>query len=167
MSKKPLAKKPLACVVLAAGKGTRMKSDRNKVLHDLAGLSMVAWLLKTLEAMEPEKIIIVCSPDAKDLQAAVKHHTIAIQDEANGTGGALKAALPALKGFDGDVLVTMGDCPLVKRQTLQELVSSRAGAALTVLGAVMQNPTGYGRLVTDGNSIVQKIVEEKLSLIHI
>ena len=138
-----------------------MKSDKNKVLHELAGLPMISWLLLVLEALEPEKIIVVCAPDAKDVQAVVKDHTIAIQEVVNGTGGALKAALPALEGFEGDVLVTLGDAPLVSAQTLSELARGRAGAGLTILGMQMNDPAGYGRLCTDESGIVHKIVEEK------
>ena len=156
-----MSSKPLACVVLAAGQGTRMKSPTAKVLHELAGRPMINWLLQTLEQLSPEKIIVVTAPDADTVREAVKPHETAIQTEVNGTGGALKAALPALDGFEGDVVVVMGDAPLIKLQTLKDLIKTRAGAAMTVLGAIMQDPTGYGRLVIDENGIVHKIVEEK------
>ncbi len=156
-----MSKKPLACVVLAAGKGSRMKSDTDKVLHMLAGKPMIKWLLGTLAQLSPEKIIVVTAPDMEEVQAACAPHTIAIQQEANGTGGAVKAALSVLDGFDGDVLIALGDCPLVSLQTFSDLIDSRGDAGFSVLGTVMNDPTGYGRLVLDEQGIVQKIVEEK------
>ncbi|MCK5284993.1 MAG: bifunctional UDP-N-acetylglucosamine diphosphorylase/glucosamine-1-phosphate N-acetyltransferase GlmU [Alphaproteobacteria bacterium] len=156
-----MSNKPLACVVLAAGQGSRMKSEKPKALHELAGLPMINWLLQTLEQLLPERIIVVTAPNAKDIHKAIKPHEAIIQKEPNGTADALKAALPALKEFEGNVLVVMGDAPLIKLQTLKDLIKTRAGAGMTVLGAIMQNPTGYGRIIIDENGIVHKIVEEK------
>ncbi len=155
-----MSQKPLNIVILAAGKGTRMKSESPKVMHALAGLPMINWLLKTAEQLSPEKIIVVTGPDMPDLEAAVKPHATVIQPERNGTGGAVKAALSELQGFDGDVLILLGDTPLVKLETLVSLIQAKGNGGLSVLGCVMDNPHGYGRLIAEKN-VLQKIVEDK------
>ncbi len=157
-------KKPLAIVILAAGKGTRMKSDTPKVMQNLAGLPMINWLIATAEKLEPEKIIVVVGPGMKDLEAAVKPHQTMLQDTRNGTGGAVRTALPALEGFDGDVLILLGDAPLIRLETLQNLIEARGHDLLTglaVLGMELDDPFGYGRLVCDKQGFVQKIIEER------
>ncbi len=159
-----MAKNPLAVVILAAGKGTRMKSDQPKVLHELAGLPMISWLLKTVESLNPEKIIVVVGPGMPELLQAVKPHQAVIQEVRNGTAGAVKAALPALKNFKGNVLVLAGDVPLVTKETLQNLVDARGDDlrnGITVLGVTMNDPTGYGRLVTGEDGALVKIAEQK------
>lgn len=162
-------KKPLAVIILAAGKGTRMKSDQPKVMHGLAGLPMINWLLRTVEGVSAQKIMVVCGPDMPDLEAAVSAHKnaeIVIQKERNGTGGAARIAMDALEKshggtFDGDILILLGDTPLIKAQTIQHLIDSKAEAGLSVLGMHCNNPTGYGRLITSKDQNLLKIVEEK------
>lgn len=158
------SKKPLAIIILAAGRGTRMKSDAPKVMHALAGRPMISWLIETAEKLAPEKIIVVIGPDMDDLREAVAPHGVAIQRERNGTGGAVRAALPALKNFDGDVLVLLGDSPLISVKTLKNLIAVRTRDLLTgisVLGVEMPDPAGYGRLVTGKDGTLEKIIEEK------
>jgi len=148
---------PLAIVILAAGKGTRMKSGSPKVMHTLAGKPMINWLIDTCEKLTPEKIITVIGPDMPELSTAVAPHETAIQKNRNGTGGALKSALPALQGFDGNVLVLMGDEPLVSLETLQELISANT---LTVQGFNTSNPQGLGRMVLNDNGTLKEIIED-------
>lgn len=153
--------KSLAIVILAAGKGTRMKSPLPKVLHPLAGRPMIGWLLDTAASLSPEKIVVVVGPNMPELEAAVAPHQTVVQEERNGTGGALRCALPALKGFTGDVLVLLGDTPLLSARTLEGLLATREGAGISVLGVRLDDPFGYGRLVMDADQSVREIVEEK------
>ena len=156
-------KTPLAVIILAAGKGTRMKSDQPKVMHTLCGLPMINWLLKTVEKLTPQKVIIVTGPDMHDLEAAVVPHDTVVQHTRNGTGGAAKIAADALGDFDGDVLILLGDAPLLKHSTLEKLITTRHGndIGLSMLACDVSDPTGYGRVILDANNIVQKIIEHK------
>lgn len=155
-----MAKHDLAVIILAAGQGKRMKSPLPKVLHALAGKPMINWLIDSAAALKPSKIVVVTSPDAKALQVAVKPHVTAVQPKANGTAGAVMAGLSALKGFKGDILVLVGDAPLISTQTMKDLIAAKKNAGLSVLAADVEDPFGYGRLITK-NGILQKIVEEK------
>ena len=155
---------PLAIVILAAGKGTRMKSDQPKVMHALAGKPMINWLLDTVEGLKPTKIITVIGPDMPDLADAAGAHETIIQQERNGTGGAIAAAMPALEGFAGDILVLLGDTPLIEPDSLHALIAARHASEHTkiaVLGTYLDNPTGYGRLITQADNSLLAIVEEK------
>lgn len=156
-----MSKNQLAIVILAAGQGTRMKSSKPKVMHELAGLPMVKWLIKTAESLKAEKIIVVAGPDMPELVAAAKPHASVIQQVRDGTAGALRVAMPALKNFKGDVLVVLGDAPLVKKETLEKLVELRRGAGISVLGAEVCCADGLGRLIIDGSNTLKKIVEHK------
>jgi bifunctional UDP-N-acetylglucosamine pyrophosphorylase/glucosamine-1-phosphate N-acetyltransferase len=159
-----MSKKSLAVVILAAGEGKRMKSDKPKVMHGLAGLPMISWLLKSVESLKPQKIIVVVGPDMDDLAAAVKPHKTVIQETRNGTAGALMTALPLLQGFTGDVMVLLGDAPLIRPETLKYLLATRnqePRTGMAVLGIELPDPTGYGRMIMSQDGILQKIVEEK------
>ncbi len=159
-----MSKTHLAIVILAAGQGTRMRSSLPKVMHELAGLPMIGWLLKTAEALNPEKIIVVRGPDMQNLEKAVQPHTTVLQKHRNGTAGALKCAMPELKSFEGNVLVLLGDTPLVKKETLKRLIAAKTDdllSGLSVLGVKLSDPKGYGRLVTNKDGSLKKIVEEK------
>lgn len=149
--------KPLAVVILAAGKGTRMKSPLPKVMHPLAGRPMIGWLLDTVQSLSPEKVIVVVGPDMPELEAACAPHACVVQQERNGTAGAVKCALPELEGFEGNVLVLLGDTPLVTQKTLTGFIAQHAG--LSVLGMNLEDPHGYGRIVRDHHGV--HIVEEK------
>jgi len=154
--------KDLAVIILAAGRGTRMRSDKPKVMHELAGLPMVNWLLKTVEGLDPARAVVVVGPDMSELEAAVTPHEVVVQEVRDGTGGAARIAAEALGDFDGDVLILLGDAPLVRAETLRELVAARQGdgVGLSILGCRVDNPFGYGRVVSrDG--LVERIVEEK------
>lgn len=159
-----MSNQELAVVILAAGMGTRMKSTRPKVMHEVAHLPMINWVIKAAESLKPQKIIVVAGPDMPELVAASAPHEAVIQKDRNGTGGAVKTALPKLKGFKGDVLILLGDAPLVTTKTLKALVKAKAGDLLTgisVLGMRLEDPTGYGRLVLSKNGQLEKIVEHK------
>lgn len=159
-----MSKKSLAIVILAAGKGSRMKSDQPKVMHELAGAPMINHLVRTAESLDPKKIVVVLAPGMEQVERAALPHAVAIQKVANGTGGALKAAMPALKGFKGNVLVLLGDAPLITAKTLKGLIKAKdedSAAGLSVLGVELENPSGYGRLVMDKRKTLSKIVEDK------
>lgn len=161
----PMKKRRLACVILAAGQGKRMKSGLPKVMHNLAGRPMIGWALETAKSLKPEKIIVVTGPDADELKAYIRPHAVcAAQKKPLGTGDAVKAALPALKGFSGDILVLLGDMPLISAATLCALIDAKNGApkaGLAVLGAVYDPPPAFGRLVTGMDGRLQKIVEDR------
>jgi bifunctional UDP-N-acetylglucosamine pyrophosphorylase / glucosamine-1-phosphate N-acetyltransferase len=153
----------LACIILAAGKGTRMKSALPKPLHAIAGRAMVSHVIAAVEELNPEKIIVVIGNDMPEMQAAVKPHTVAVQTVANGTGGAALAAKDALAGFDGDVLIVYGDTPLVTPGALQKLVDARRLPAVGVVySGIRPAQCGtYGRMVTNEDGTLEKIVEYK------
>ncbi|MDZ5648554.1 bifunctional UDP-N-acetylglucosamine diphosphorylase/glucosamine-1-phosphate N-acetyltransferase GlmU [Nitrospirillum sp. BR 11828] len=152
----------LACIVLAAGKGTRMKSDLPKVLHPIANEPMVAHVLRAAAALNPDRVVVVVGPGQETVAKAVAPHATVLQPEQLGTADAVKAARAALGDFDGDVLVLFGDTPLVRPETLSLLVQARRGAgdpAVAVLGMRPADPAAYGRLVQDEAGGLTKIVE--------
>lgn len=141
-----------------------MKSAQPKVMHALAGQPMICWVVQAAESLNPEKIIVVIGPDMAGVEQEVLPHLCAVQDERNGTAGAVRAAMPLLKGFKGDVLILLGDTPLISRRTLQGLIKARGADMLTglaVLGVQMADPAGYGRLVLDKDGLLEKITEER------
>jgi bifunctional UDP-N-acetylglucosamine pyrophosphorylase/glucosamine-1-phosphate N-acetyltransferase len=157
----------LAVVVLAAGEGTRMRSSTAKVLHPLAGVPLIGHVLSTAAALHPQHVVAVVRHQRDAVAAAISELTegvvIVDQDDVPGTGRALELALGALDGFDGDVVVVSGDVPLLDSVTLTELVSAHrtAGRAASVLSALLDDATGYGRIVRDGSGSFTKIVEHK------
>ena len=155
-------KSPIAVVVLAAGAGTRMKSALPKVLHPLAGWPMVRHVLENARRLKPARIVGVVAPGARDVAAAFAPHPTVVQRKPLGTGHATKAALPALEGHRGPVLVVYADAPLITTATLQRLVEAcrKAKAAVGVLGFVASDPSPYGRLIVrDG--MLERIVESR------
>jgi bifunctional UDP-N-acetylglucosamine pyrophosphorylase/glucosamine-1-phosphate N-acetyltransferase len=155
-------KSSVAVVVLAAGAGTRMKSALPKVLHPLAGWPMIRHVLETAARLKPAKVIGVVAPGAKAVQAAFAPHPTVVQAKPLGTGHAAKAALGALKGHRGPVLVVFGDAPLVTAATMRSLLEACAAekAAVGVLGFRAADPTPYGRLILKDGEL-EKIVESK------
>lgn len=153
---------PIAVVVLAAGAGTRMKSTLPKVLHPLAGWPMLRHVLDNVGRLKPARVVGVISPGAGAVAAAFAPHPTVVQKRPLGTGDAAKAALGALKGHRGPVLVVFGDAPLVTTASMRRLVAScrRGGAAVGVLGFVARDPSPYGRLIVRGG-MLDKIVESK------
>ncbi len=155
----------LTVVVLAAGKGTRMKSGRPKVLHKLAGRSLIGHVLATAAKLAPERAVVVLAKDMAEVEAEVASlplaAAIAIQDPPLGTGHALMAARSHLPAA-GDVLVLYGDTPLLTAGTLLQLLAARreAGAAVAVFGFRPPDPAGYGRLRFDDGGLAA-LVEER------
>jgi bifunctional UDP-N-acetylglucosamine pyrophosphorylase/glucosamine-1-phosphate N-acetyltransferase len=146
---------------MAAGLGTRMRSEAPKHLHPLLGKRLVDWALDAVRPLDPEPLVVVTSPETTDALAG-EGVTVAVQQEAHGTGDAVAAARGALAGFEGDVLVLSGDAPLVTSELLQGLVDAHRNstAAATVLTFEPVRPLPYGRIVRDADGNVQAIVEE-------
>lgn len=156
-----------AVVVLAAGAGTRMKSSRSKVLHEVAGRSMLSWAVDAAEKVEPEHLVVVVGHQRDQVEEHL--HEIApavitaVQEEQNGTGHAVMCGLAPLGEITGTVIVTYGDVPLLSGETLIAMVAEhrRAGHAVTVLTARVPDPTGYGRIVRGDDGGIARIVEHK------
>lgn len=158
---------PLAVVILAAGQGTRMKSSLPKVLHRIGGMPLLGHVLDTARALEPQTVLVVVRHE-RDLVAdavlGVAPEVIVVdQDEIPGTGRAVEVALARVPDFTGDVLVLSGDVPLLDDETLARLIRTHrtSGAAATVLSAVVEDATGYGRVIRDSAGGVRRIVEQK------
>lgn len=152
-------------VVLAAGKGTRMKSRLPKVLHEAAGLPLIEYALRAADPLHPHTTIIVVGHEAEQVTAAIGTRTglrFALQEPQLGTGHALMQAEPGLRGASGTVVLLYGDVPLLRPATLRSLLSTHVarGATATVLTARVANPHGYGRIVRK-NGRIAAIVEEK------
>ncbi|WP_375390260.1 bifunctional UDP-N-acetylglucosamine diphosphorylase/glucosamine-1-phosphate N-acetyltransferase GlmU, partial [uncultured Amnibacterium sp.] len=167
MTPSPQTDRPLAVVVLAAGQGTRMRSARPKVLHEIAGLPMVGHVLLAAQGLDPARIAVVVRHERDAVAAAVLQHApgalIVDQDEVPGTGRALEVAFGALGGFEGDVLVVNGDLPHVDAAAMRALRLEHAqrGASATVLSAFFADPTGAGRIVRGHDGGFLRIVEER------
>lgn len=149
-------------IVLAAGKGTRMKSARPKVLHELCGMPMLWWVLEALHGARIDDVVVVTNPELDPLLAAFGLHTV-VQDEQLGTGHAVRIALDALPPSDGTLVVAYGDMPLVERAIFEDVlaaVDADAGTALALVTARMPLPSNFGRIVRDGNTVA-RIVEMK------
>jgi bifunctional UDP-N-acetylglucosamine pyrophosphorylase / glucosamine-1-phosphate N-acetyltransferase len=152
---------PLACVVLAAGKGTRMKSATPKILHAVGGVPMIRHVLSVCSELAPSKIVVVVGPDMKTVEDAVVPHPTALQREQKGTADAVKAAHAKLKDFIGDILVLFGDTPLITTETLEKIVAERAATKAAVIVAAFRTiePGSYGRLDLDLHGNLDAIVE--------
>jgi bifunctional UDP-N-acetylglucosamine pyrophosphorylase/glucosamine-1-phosphate N-acetyltransferase len=155
----------LHVVILAAGKGTRMKSERPKVLHQIAGRSLIDRVLATADGLSPATTTIVVGHGADEVKQSLgsrgDRHFV-VQEPQLGTGHALLQTAPVLRGQRGTVVLLSGDVPLLSRRALEDLVRTHieAGAAATVLTAVVDRPYGYGRIVrTQGK--INRIVEER------
>lgn len=150
-------------VILAAGKGTRMKSDLPKVMHTIAGRTMLAWVLDAVRATDPERVLVVVGHEAEQVIASlpdeVEH---CVQTEQHGTGHAASVALDHLGEIGGDVIVLPGDTPLISGDDLERLLEVHRSErnATTVLTAIVDDPHGYGRIVRDDHGHVTAIVEQ-------
>lgn len=149
---------PIAVIILAAGKGSRMKSSKPKVMHEIAGLPILKWLIDRVESLNPQKIIVVTAPDMDDVVKAAAPHSCVIQKRQLGTGDAVKPAMDALKDFDGKVLVLLGDEPFVDIDILQEMLDADGPSVMAI-----EPPSnkGLGRVVTDKDFNLVEIIEEK------
>jgi bifunctional UDP-N-acetylglucosamine pyrophosphorylase/glucosamine-1-phosphate N-acetyltransferase len=153
-------------VVLAAGEGTRMKSKNSKVLHEIAGRSIIHNLLTAVEPLSPKNLTVVVGAHKDEVidhlkKVAPKAKTV-FQEKRDGTGGATQLVLAEHKG-DGTVLILAGDTPLLTTQTLEEFMAAHQSekSVASVLTALLPDPAGYGRIIRGDNSSILKIVEEK------
>ncbi|MEB3172562.1 MAG: bifunctional UDP-N-acetylglucosamine diphosphorylase/glucosamine-1-phosphate N-acetyltransferase GlmU, partial [Cyanobacteriota bacterium] len=165
----------LAVAVLAAGKGTRMKSDLPKVLQPLAGSTLVQRVLASCEGLAPQRRLLIVGHQAERVQAVLEGSAASadagsesglefvLQQPQLGTGHAVQQLLDPLAGFDGDLLVLNGDVPLLRPETLEQLLARHraSGAAVTLLTARLADPTGYGRVVANAAGEVSAIVEHR------
>ncbi len=157
-----MPERELACLVLAAGKGTRLKSRTPKVLHPIAGQPMIRHVADVVNALAPDRAIIVVGPEMEPVADAVAPWDSAIQQRQRGTADAVRAAAEYLSGFSGDVLVVFGDTPLITVDSLQRMVGRRRETddpAVVVLGMRPDDPAQYGRLVLDDAGSLEAIVE--------
>ena len=146
------ATRQIAAIILAAGIGSRMRSDLPKILHKLAGRSLIHHVLASVQPLQPDRVAVIIGPNQPEVVEAVAPWPVFVQPSQRGTGDAVRVALPALAGFEGDVVILCGDVPLIRTETLQRVRLVRAAdqkQVITVLGFRPSNPTGYGRLVTD------------------
>ncbi|MBN1826205.1 MAG: NTP transferase domain-containing protein [Candidatus Eisenbacteria bacterium] len=154
-----------AAVVLAAGEGTRMKSSLPKVLHDLEGKPLLAWVLDAVVDAGFERTIVVVGHGGDRVREEMAGRDVEFvwQRERKGTGHAVMQAMPSLEGFEGTVAVLSGDVPLVRAATMRAMAERHEGegAAATLVTVRVEDPTGYGRIVRDGAGRVARIVEQK------
>ena len=161
-SKKTLTN--VACIILAAGEGTRMNSEIPKVLHSIYGKTLIEYILDTLRSLSIGKIVTVIGYKSKDIAKFIGSRSeVVIQEKRLGTADAVKQGIKKLSGFKGEVLVLCADAPLISNETLRALIEvNRKGKAdCSVLTAVIKNPTGYGRILRNDEGRVEKIIEEK------
>lgn len=157
-----VSRRPLAVVVLAAGKGTRMKSDLPKVVHPLLGRPVVGWVLEAAAPLAAERTVVVVGHGADAVRDVLPVGvTTAVQEQQNGSGDALAAALPALDGFEGDVLVVNGDGALFRADTLRAVVEEHAaaGAKASALAIPSSQDLPYGRIISSADGALERIVE--------
>jgi bifunctional UDP-N-acetylglucosamine pyrophosphorylase/glucosamine-1-phosphate N-acetyltransferase len=154
-------------VILAAGKGTRMKSDKSKVLHEIFGKTLLGYVIDAVNKTEIiEKSYIIVGHQAETVTDFVnKNYTNAqtvLQSPQLGTGHAVSMVCPNLENFDGEVVILCGDTPLINAETLKEFITyhRKSNSDITVMSAIFENPTNYGRIIREGNNLAA-IVEEK------
>jgi bifunctional UDP-N-acetylglucosamine pyrophosphorylase/glucosamine-1-phosphate N-acetyltransferase len=159
---------PLDVLILAAGLGTRMKSGRAKVLHEIGGLPLVIYVCRTAQSLGPEKIYVVVGHQAAEVERVVQNEVrdaaaFVMQTEQRGTGDAVLAARSQLADGNSLVLVLSGDVPLIRSETLESFIENHKSsrAACSVLSVRLENPTGYGRIVRDENDLFARITEQK------
>lgn len=160
-----MAQKSLAVIILAAGKGTRMKSSLHKVLHPLGGQPMIHHLMDSLAPLKPARKLVVVGSGKEQVQDALEGQAeIIVQEPQLGTGHAVQVTDRELRDFDGDVLILYGDVPLLSLKTMQALIEARKAAndpAVVVLGVRPSHENSYGRLVVNDKGELDAIVEDK------
>jgi len=153
----------LAIVILAAGQGTRMRSRRSKLLHELAGRPLIAYPLRLAQALQPAHLVLVLGHLAQEVQEALEPDFVyVIQEPQLGTAHAVQQAQPLLQGRCDEVLVLYGDTPLLRLGTIQEMRKrhEQEQATVTLLSGIVAQPRGYGRVVRDSAGCVRAVVEE-------
>ncbi len=159
--------RPRAAVILAAGQGTRMKSPTPKVLHRIGGRTLLDRAIDAAQALSCERIVVVVGAHSPQVGEHARKRlgegaTVAMQDPPQGTGHAVLAAREALADFDGDVVVTFADCPLLSAPVIEPLFDLRAkGTDVAVLGFEAAHPGAYGRLILAPGHVLLRIVEAK------
>ena len=158
--------RPVAAIILAAGKGTRMKSDLHKVLHPIAGQPMIEHLLASVAALDAERTVVVVGNQREQLEAALAGRGIefAVQEPQLGTAHAVLQAQNVLEGFDGDVLILSGDVPFVRTETMGHMLAALhadPAPATVVLGFRPEDSAAYGRIVARADGSIEKMVEHK------
>ena len=165
MNDQETTRRPCAALILAAGKGTRMGDDRPKVLHEVAGEPMVRWVVKAMREAGIGRIILVVGHGADEVRAAFEGEDIefVLQEEQLGTGHAVDVCREAMHGFDGNVYVLAGDGPLIRRDTLIQMleVHEQTDAAATLATSIIDDPTGYGRIIRNDEGRFDSIVEHR------
>lgn len=156
-----MPKPPLAIVVLAAGMGTRMRSEKPKVLHQIAGRSLLGHVLDAAEHLTPQHLIVVTGPDSETVRTEAAPHLCVTQQERLGTGHAAREALMPLKGFSGTVLILYGDTPLVTPSSLKRLARACENHSLAVATFTPQDPARYGRVALSPEGGIRAIIEYK------
>ncbi len=153
---------------MAAGLGTRMKSKRAKVLHELGGSPLIAHVTRTAQALDPRGILVIVGHQAEEVERAVLAEagelaSFVVQAKQRGTGDAVESARNKLENSDSLVLVLSGDVPMIKVETLKNFIEyhNNAGAACSILSVRLENPTGYGRIIRDAGDAFVKIVEQR------
>jgi UDP-N-acetylglucosamine diphosphorylase/glucosamine-1-phosphate N-acetyltransferase len=158
-----MSQQGLAVVILAAGKGTRMQSNRAKVLHSLAGRPLLIHVLDTVATLNPQRVLVVVGYQAEEVEQACAGRPVEFveQKEQLGTGHAVLQAQAALADFEGDVLVLCGDMPLIQSSTLQALLHlhHETGAKCTLLSLKANGSKDFGRIIRGAEGAVQRIVE--------
>jgi bifunctional UDP-N-acetylglucosamine pyrophosphorylase/glucosamine-1-phosphate N-acetyltransferase len=158
--------RPVAAIILAAGKGTRMKSDLHKVLHPIAGQPMIEHLLASVQALGAARTVVVVGNQREQLEAALSGRGIefAVQEPQLGTAHAVLQAQNVLEGFDGDVLILSGDVPFVRTETMGHMLAALhadPAPATVVLGFRPEDSAAYGRIVARADGSIEKMVEHK------
>ena len=168
MSNNNTSSRPLNVLIIAAGLGTRMKSKRAKVLHELGGSPLIAYVVRAAHALEPRSIVTVVGYQAEEVERAVRAEvgelaTFVVQEKQCGTGHAVECARSVLENSDSLVLALYGDVPMIRVETLRKLIDhhNTTGAACSILSVRLENPTGYGRIIRDNNGEFRKIVEQR------
>jgi bifunctional UDP-N-acetylglucosamine pyrophosphorylase / glucosamine-1-phosphate N-acetyltransferase len=168
MSNNNTSSRALNVLIMAAGLGTRMKSNRAKVLHEIGGLPLITYVVRAAQALEPRAIITIVGHQAEEVERAVLAEVgelagFVVQEKQRGTGDAVESARSVLENSDSLVLVLSGDVPMIRVETLRNLIKNHnnAGAACSILSVRLENPTGYGRIIRDNNGEFRKIVEQR------
>ncbi len=154
----------LSVIILAAGKGTRMKSAKAKVLHEVFFQPMLHHVLESVRPLEPARCLVVVGHQEEAVRKSLRHHDVELvrQEHQLGTGHAVQMTQSAVPEGDGVVMILCGDTPLISSQSLQEMYRNHLAcrSVLTVMTTIVADPTGYGRIISAGDSILA-IVEEK------
>jgi bifunctional UDP-N-acetylglucosamine pyrophosphorylase/glucosamine-1-phosphate N-acetyltransferase len=158
-------KRELAILVLAAGEGTRMKSDLAKVLHQVDGRSMISRVIEAIRGVDSSRVLVVIGHQAEAVREELSDEKVEfiLQSERLGTGHAVMMAEPVLSGFTGTLAVLNGDTPLLRTETLEAFIAfhRNAGNSATVLSALLDDPSGYGRIVRGDSGQFERIVEHR------